>query len=80
MGIIDYTKLYELQDAVLSVVCSTEGDYYLTGETCLNRFYHEERYSDRLSVMPTCDLVSVKSGLKRSIIAFTAGGTNLPWL
>jgi len=48
MGSIDYIKLYELQDKVLDVVFKTESIFYLTGGTCLNRFYQEKRYSDDL--------------------------------
>ena len=42
MGIIDYKKLYDLQDKVLKVVFETEKEFYLTGGTCISRFYIEE--------------------------------------
>lgn len=48
MGSIDYQKLYLLQDEVLKVVFETEQEFYLTGGTCLSRFYVEKRYSDDL--------------------------------
>jgi len=48
MDSIDYKKLYRLQDEVLQVVFDTEYDFYLTGGTCLSRFYVEKRYSDDL--------------------------------
>ncbi len=48
MGSIDYKKLYELQDKVLKVVFETENEFYLTGGTCISRFYVEKRYSDDL--------------------------------
>jgi len=48
MDSIDYKKLYKLQDEVLSIVFNTENEFYLTGGTCLSRFYHEKRYSDDL--------------------------------
>jgi predicted nucleotidyltransferase component of viral defense system len=48
MDSIDYKKLYELQDKVLDVIFSFEHEFYLTGGTCLSRFYHEKRYSDDL--------------------------------
>jgi len=48
MGSIDYKKLYRLQDEVLKIVFQTENEFYLTGGTCLNRFYVEKRYSDDL--------------------------------
>ena len=48
MGSIDYQKLYLLQDEVLKIVFETEHEFYLTGGTCLSRFYIEKRYSDDL--------------------------------
>jgi len=45
---IDYTKLYKLQDEVLDIVFDTESIFYLTGGTCLSRFFYEKRYSDDL--------------------------------
>ena len=48
MGSINYKKLYALQDEVLDVVFNTENEFYLTGGTCLSRFYVEKRYSDDL--------------------------------
>lgn len=48
MDSIDYAKLYNLQDKVLELVFATEREFYLTGGTCLSRFYNEKRYSDDL--------------------------------
>ncbi len=48
MAGIDYTRLYKLQDRVLSTVFGIEKEFYLTGGTCLSRFYQEKRYSDDL--------------------------------
>lgn len=48
MGNIDYKKLYGLQDRVLDAVFGCENEFYLTGGTCLGRFYQEKRYSDDL--------------------------------
>jgi len=45
---IDYKKLYELQDKVMDIVFEVENVFYLTGGTCLSRFYQEKRYSDDL--------------------------------
>ena len=47
---IDYKKLYKLQDKVLDIVFETEKIFYLTGGTCLSRFYIEKRYSDDLDL------------------------------
>ena len=48
MDNIDYKKLYELQDKVMDIVFEVENVFYLTGGTCLSRFYQEKRYSDDL--------------------------------
>lgn len=45
MGGIDFKKLYRLQDQVLESVFSIETGFYLTGGTCLHRFYFESRHS-----------------------------------
>ena len=48
MGSVDYNKLYKLQDKVMNIVFKTEHIFYLTGGTCLSRFYQQKRYSDDL--------------------------------
>ena len=48
MDNLNYKKLYALQDEVLDLVFATEKEFYLTGGTCLSRFYSEKRYSDDL--------------------------------
>lgn len=50
MGKIDYNFLYSLQDNVLELFFSFEHDFYLTGGTCLSRFYQGKRYSDDLDL------------------------------
>lgn len=47
-GIDQYRMLYTLQDQVLETVFTTESEFYLTGGTCLSRFYQAKRYSDDL--------------------------------
>lgn len=47
---VDFPTLYRLQDKVLSVVFSVKTGFYLTGGTCLHRFYQEQRYSDDLDL------------------------------
>lgn len=47
---IDYKKLYLLQDEILKVIFQEDTEFYLTGGTCLNRFYFEKRYSDDLDL------------------------------
>ena len=44
----NYSELYKLQDRVLDRVFETESEFYLTGGTCLSRFYQAKRYSDDL--------------------------------
>jgi predicted nucleotidyltransferase component of viral defense system len=48
MDSINYKELYALQDKVLDILFDTEDIFYLTGGTCLSRFYQEKRYSDDL--------------------------------
>lgn len=48
MNTKNYEQLYKLQDQVLKTVFDTENEFYLTGGTCLSRFYNEKRYSDDL--------------------------------
>ncbi len=45
-----YEKLYKLQDKVLEVVFENSNEFYLTGGTCLSRFYKAFRYSDDLDL------------------------------
>ena len=45
---INYKSLYLLQDKILKIVFKEYTEFYLTGGTCLNRFYFEKRYSDDL--------------------------------
>jgi predicted nucleotidyltransferase component of viral defense system len=47
---LDYRRLYLLQDGILDIVFREYTDFYLTGGTCLNRFYFEKRYSDDLDL------------------------------
>ena len=50
MAALNYTNIYALQDKVLAVIFSTETTFHLTGGTCLNRFYHNRRYSNALDL------------------------------
>ncbi len=43
-----YQELYRLQDRILQIVFSAEQEFYLTGGTCISRFYQAKRYSDDL--------------------------------
>ncbi|HQO39454.1 MAG TPA: nucleotidyl transferase AbiEii/AbiGii toxin family protein, partial [Spirochaetota bacterium] len=45
---VDYKELYRVQDKILDIIFSEESIFYLTGGTCINRFYSEKRYSDDL--------------------------------
>jgi len=47
---VDYEALYELQDRVLEAVFGGDTQFYLTGGTCLHRFYAGKRYSDDLDL------------------------------
>jgi predicted nucleotidyltransferase component of viral defense system len=50
MATLDYKKIYALQDEVLAAIFSVETTFYLTGGSCLNRFYYHRRYSDDLDL------------------------------
>lgn len=50
MAALNYTNVYALQDKVLAPIFSAETTFYLTGGTCLNRFYHNRRYSNDLDL------------------------------
>ena len=45
---LNYKELYKLQNKVLDIVFKTEKEFYLTGGTCISRFYKGKRYSDDL--------------------------------
>ena len=47
---VDFPALYRLQDKTLSIVFDVRTGFYLTGGTCLHRFYQERRYSDDLDL------------------------------
>jgi len=53
---IDYSKLYQVQNEVLDVVFSDESIFYLTGGTCINRFYSEKIYSEYLDLFTNGNL------------------------
>jgi len=63
MGSVDYKKLYKLQDRVLDILFATEDIFYLTGGTCLSRFYQEKRYSDDLDFFADSE-PRFKAGIK----------------
>jgi len=48
MAELDYQNLYKTQDKILKKIFEVTHEFYLTGGTCLNRFYYEKRYSDDL--------------------------------
>jgi predicted nucleotidyltransferase component of viral defense system len=50
MAALTYQKLYALQDKLLAILFSEETNFYLTGGTCLHRFYFAKRYSDDLDL------------------------------
>ncbi|HEJ83904.1 MAG TPA: hypothetical protein ENO25_04990, partial [Desulfobacteraceae bacterium] len=47
---LDYHALYRVQDRVLEIVSRTDTHFYLTGGTCLNRFFFEKRHSADLDL------------------------------
>jgi hypothetical protein len=51
---LDYISLYLMQDQVLQLMFTEDTEFYLSGGTCLNRFYYEKRYSDDLDFFTHC--------------------------
>jgi predicted nucleotidyltransferase component of viral defense system len=47
---VDYGALYELQERVLMACVHAKSGFYLTGGTCLHRFYKPRRHSDGLDL------------------------------
>ncbi|MEW5817074.1 MAG: nucleotidyl transferase AbiEii/AbiGii toxin family protein [Spirochaetota bacterium] len=47
---IEYKELYNNQDRVLDAIFQSGTVFYLTGGTCLGRFYFEKRYSEDLDL------------------------------
>ncbi|MBW2050592.1 MAG: type II toxin-antitoxin system VapC family toxin [Deltaproteobacteria bacterium] len=50
MEALDYSALYRVQDQVLKIFFGADTAFYLTGGTCLNRFFFEKRYSADLDL------------------------------
>lgn len=47
---LNYVELYQRQDRVLKAVFSAQSGFYLTGGTCIHRFYKARRHSDDLDL------------------------------
>jgi predicted nucleotidyltransferase component of viral defense system len=77
MATLDYNSIYALQDKVLENIFSKETTFYLTGGTCLNRFYYNRRFSDDLDLFTNDntlfrdDVRIVIEGFKSSSIEHT---------
>ncbi len=39
-----YQELYKLQDRVLAIIFDISNEFYLTGGTCISRYYQPKRY------------------------------------
>ena len=50
METLDYSAQYRIQDRVLKIFFGADTNFYLTGGTCLNRFFFEKRYSADLDL------------------------------
>jgi predicted nucleotidyltransferase component of viral defense system len=50
MATVDFRALYAMQDRVLETLSTAATNFYLTGGTCVNRFFLEKRYSDDLDL------------------------------
>jgi len=45
---LNFQALYQQQDTILTLLSQLDTGFYLTGGTCLHRFYLQRRYSDDL--------------------------------
>ena len=72
---IDFRPLYLLQDRLLESVFALDTGFYLTGGTCLHRFYHEDRYSVDLDLF-TSDNTMFRQDVRKIIDAFNRAGIN----
>ena len=70
---MDYEHLYQLQDRVLSAVFAAGGSFYLTGGTCLNRFYIPARHSEDIDLF-TSDNHLFRDELRISLDAMKEAG------
>ena len=52
---LDFSKLYSIQDKILSILFGLDNTFYLTGGTALHRFYYNMRYSDDLDFFSQAD-------------------------
>ena len=50
MESLNYPEPYRLQDRVLDVLFRVQTSFYLTGGTCLHRFYVAQRFSGDLNL------------------------------
>lgn len=67
---LNYSALYRIQDRVLKIISDVDTDFYLTGGTCLNRFFFEKRHSVDL------DLFSNENNLFREDVRIFFGALN----
>ena len=70
---VEYDELYRIQDRVLEAVRDSDTEFYLTGGTCLHRFYLHKRYSDDLDFF-TSEVSLYRDDLRRSIAALAQAG------
>lgn len=73
---IDYKELYKIQDHVLDLLFAEESIFYLTGGTCINRFYSDKRYSDDLDFF-TSDSNLFRENIRSIILQINESGTAL---
>jgi predicted nucleotidyltransferase component of viral defense system len=71
MAAVDFQAVYALQDRVLESLSTTDTKFYLTGGTCINRFFLEKRYSDDLDLFTNDNALYREDGrrLMRSLSA-----------
>ena len=73
MATVDFRAVYSLQDRVLESLSGAATTFYLTGGTCVNRFFLEKRYSDDLDLF-TNDNALFREDYKRLMSALSIAG------
>ncbi|MBN1413191.1 MAG: nucleotidyl transferase AbiEii/AbiGii toxin family protein [Spirochaetales bacterium] len=64
---VKYKKLYAVQDTILKLLTQLDTGFYLTGGTCLHRFYLHRRYSDDLDFF--CNDIDLYRDYSREFIS-----------
>jgi predicted nucleotidyltransferase component of viral defense system len=73
MAPVDFRAVYALQDRVLESLSRAATSFYLTGGTCVSRFFLEKRYSDDLDLF-TNDNALYREDYRRLMRSLSGAG------